>query len=642
MGLFDGKAVPGKTQSELKARSTAAGVDWNAKKFPWVHVESMSDACSVILSSKYVSDTYGRTGRPLQTVTSVSVKKQGELGTTRACTVEFLAYNDDQLNQMQKCFFIPGMTVRVQWGWSIDVSGAKPPEPIGGGLSDNTAICQMQNKAGSSAIYDGLQGLITNFSYKLNDENIWECSFELVAASEGVGDTKVAVQADCPNCERTFETEGEDPREIVEKSCGELYTFLYDVHMDAADGGTSFGSYISKLKEGMGDAWANGATIAISAHNYEGEDRDYKGGSTQSAFSFGNWDTTEGYISWGALEAAINRYSQPTSSGKYMLGRIASGKLMVKSHPKLTSGDPRICVIGGAMFDSGDGSSFTPSAPRIHSSNELDFSGIMLNCIFLMQELKSVSDGDNKISTFLNAVLKKINNVCGGFWEDMLEIVSSTENCADKTEVPTISLIDIRNFKPAATFQLPSTPTNSVLRDFTLEMKITAAMKSQALYSNGAKQNAKGSKCATIGFVPFGLSNAGGIGVKGKPKATTPPPCDCSSTKQAGKSKPQSFDQIFEEMWDAVDSGTTGAAINAVAAKVNAGDAKDTCKGLPMPFEFGFTVDGIGGFAWGQLISSDRIPASVRSAWDFRITAVEHNITSQDWTTKVNTVAIYK
>ncbi len=36
--------------------------------------------------------------------------------------------------------------------------------------------------------------------------------------------------------------------------------------------------------------------------------------------------------------------------------------------------------------------------------------------------------------------------------------------------------------------------------------------------------------------------------VDGKPKAATPPPCDCSSTKQAGKSEKKSFSEIFDEM----------------------------------------------------------------------------------------------
>ncbi len=637
--VFDAKEVPGNTITELKARGTAAGIDWCAKRFPWVVVESASTACGTILSSKYVTDAYGVATRPLQTVTSVSVKKQGELGTTRACTVNFLAYNDIQLNQVQKCFFIPGMTVIVQWGWSISAKGGPPPAPVPVGLSDPAAICQINTKAAGSAIYDGLQGLVTNFNYKLNADNIWECSFELTAAAEGMSESKVGVNnADCSKCERTFSTqvEGEE-KEVVSKS-NLLGTFFFDVNADAMDKQTSFGNYKDKLESSK----HRESTLQISKGNYEGEDRSISGGSTQSMWSFGNYDAHEGYISWATLEAAINRYSQPTSGGKYISGKISSGKIMVKSHPSLTSGDPRICVIPGSPYD--DVISFSPGVPSVWGPKELDFSGIMLNCIMLFQELKSVNEGDNKVSTFLSAVLKKVNNACGGFWEDMLEIVSTTEDCNDPKIEPTSAVVDIRNFKKAGVASIPSLDTNSVIREFTLDMKLTSAMKSQALYSNSSKgtTSGKGTKCATVGFVPFGLSDGGSIGVKGKPKPATPPPCDCASTPQAGKSKEKSFGEIFEELKDVVDNGTAQAAIEAVAQKVNTGtDAKETCKGLPMPFEFSFTVDGIGGFTWGQSITSDRIPKVVRDVWVFRITSVEHEITIQDWTTKVSTVAVY-
>ena len=267
----------------------------------------------------------------------------------------------------------------------------------------------------------------------------------------------------------------------------------------------------------------------------------------------------------------------------------------------------------------------------------------MINCVFLLQELKAVEEGDNKCHTFLTNVVRKISNTCGGYWNDTLELVSTTEDCANPKEVPTLSLVDLRKFTPAETYAVPTNPNNSVIRDLKLDMKLTGAMKSQALYSNGAKQNAKGSKCDTIAFSPFGLADAGSIAVDGKPKAATPPPCDCSSTKQAGKSEKKTFSEIFDEMWAVVDGGTTSAAIAAVTEAVNGGaDVKEKCAGMPLPFDFGFTVDGIGGFAFGQTITSDRIPPAVAKAFDFQITSVEHDISIQDWTTTVSTVARFK
>lgn len=647
--LFSLKSVPDGTRNELTARSTIKGITWAAQRFPWVHISSMSSACGEFktMSSKLtgaIGDSYENgLVRPKPVITGVKVKKQGELGTTRSCTVELKAFTDTQLIALQKCYFIPGMTVRVQWGWSVSATGGTAPAPVEGGLADGVAICQMQKKAGSSAIYDGLQGLITNFNFNLNNENIWDCSFELAAAAEATGDGKVAVHNDkCSGCERTYKSEDEngDSKDVVEKK-SLLGTFFYDVDSDASDGETGFGDFKSRFTTGMAPN-----TPVIAGGNYEGEDRDGTGGSAQSVWSMGNFDTTEGYISYSTLEAAINRYAFPTSGGKFILGKVISTDLMVKSHPKLESGDPRICLIPGSPMlskQTGDNWNWKGSVPSIWSPDEIDFGGIMINCVFLIQELKAVEDGDNKVHTFLTNVVKKISNTCGGYWNDMLELVSTTEDCANPKDVPTLSLVDLRKFAPQSAYAVPTNPNNSVIRDLKLDMKLTGAMKSQALYSNGAKQSGKGAKCDTIAFSPFGLADAGSIAVDGKPKAATPPPCDCSSTKQAGKSEKKSFSEIFDEMWDVVDNGTTGAAIAAVADAVNGGDdVKEKCAGMPLPFDFGFTVDGVGGFAFGQCITSDRIPPAVKNAFDFQITSVEHDISIQDWTTTVSTVARFK
>ena len=651
--LFSKKNVPSKTKAELTARSTVRGVTWAAQRFPWIRVSSLSSVCGgdyQVLAS--VNKTINVTGayepgllRPKVVVTGVKVKKQGELGTTRSCTVELKAFTDAQLIALQKCYFIPGMTVRVQWGWSVGATGANPPETVNGPLSDSAASCQMQKKAASSAIYDGMQGLITNFNYKLNSENIWDCSFEMVAATEATGESKVAVHNEsCSGCERTFSSEdanGESKEVVAKKNL--LATFFYDVDTDASDGESSFGDFKAKLAAGMAE---DGKTPIIAAGNYEGADRDGSGGDAQSMFSMGNYDTTEGYISYSTLEAAINRYAFPTSERKFLLGKIQSTDLLVRSHPSLESGDPRICVIPGSPQlnrQLGSNWNWLGSVPEIWNPVEFDFGGIMLNCVFLAQELKAVEEGDNKVHTFLTNVIKKISEACGGYWNDMLEIVSTTEDCAKPDKVPTISVIDSRKYEVVETYAIPSLPNNSVVRDLKLDMKLTGAMKTQALYSNGAKQNSKGAKCDTVGFTPFGLAGDGSIKVLGKKYAKDPPPCDCAETKQAGKSEKPSFDEIFDEMWDVVDGGTTAAAIQAIAEKVNGNDkVEEACVGTPLPFDFGFTVDGIGGFAFGQAVTSDRIPPAVAKSFDFQITSVEHDISDNDWSTTVSTVARYK
>jgi len=633
---FGAKNVPGTVSAELQARSTNKGAEWAAKRFPWVHLSAFASSCGEYsqLSSKLTDPRY-EAGfvRTKPVITEVQVKKQGELGTTRSATVSLRAFTDSQLVELQKCYFISGMTVRVQFGWSVSATGATAPSPVTGPMDDGKAICLIQKRAASFPCMDGLQGLVTNFGYKLANDGYWDCSIEIVAATESVGDREVAVTGDC-NCARVFEdNEGEE----VTAKRSLLYTWLFDINSQAQaeEDCVYLGGQVSGGSE---------RDIIVSAASYEGEDRNQDGGSSQSSMN-PNYDAHEGYVSWSALEAAINTLSIPSNGGKYTIGRVMSTDVYVPSHPDLESGDPRICIIPGsprleAAISEGDFVWDQNDPGSMWDATEIEFgSSILLNCIFLMVELKAVEDGDNKISTFLRNVLKKVNNACGGYWDGMLEIVSTTEDCENPNSVPTISLIDVRKYEPGSTFKVPSLANNSVIRDLKLDMKLTGAMKSQALYANGAKGVGKGTKCKGIPFRAFGTGAS--VTDACRPKAETPPPCKCKEAPSSVESEEKSMDEIFEEMYGVVDNSTTAAAITAITEAVN-GVEEDKCKGLPLPFDFGFTVDGIGGFAFGQIISSDRIPSSVANSFDFQITAVEHSVTAQDWSTSVNTVARYK
>jgi hypothetical protein len=98
---------------------------------------------------------------------------------------------------------------------------------------------------------------------------------------------------------------------------------------------------------------------------------------------------------------------------------------------------------------------------------------------------------------------------------------------------------------------------------------------------------------------------------------------------------------LVEEVYDYVSDETCNALRNEVVARIQ--DLTDA--GTPphcntaLPFDFGFECDGVGGFAFGQLVTADRIPAQIRNSFDFQITKVEHSVTANDWVTKVSTVA---
>ena len=199
---FSKKPVPSAVVREFEARGDGAKLlKWTAQRFPWIHVMSMSGACGgdykilgtgpgttpALLgtnSSKAALKKSG-TGKflPLTTVKSLDVKAQGSLGTTRKATLNFDCSTDEQLEELQKCYFIPGMDVRVQWGWSESCSG-ETKEPLTDILPRAIADCKINTRRRNGNSYDGFQGMVGNFKYSLNDSNVWECSIEIISAAD--------------------------------------------------------------------------------------------------------------------------------------------------------------------------------------------------------------------------------------------------------------------------------------------------------------------------------------------------------------------------------------------------------------------------------------------------------------------------
>lgn len=653
---FAKTSVNPKIQTELNNRSGKAGIEWAAKRFPWIVLTSLSSGCDgsayTVLSSTSPNQLYGVNYRLLPIINSVDVKKQGELGTTRRATIKLTAFTDEQLIELQKCYFVPGMGARLEWGWSVDTAGNRAPVPLGNrDLTDAEAICQMNKLGTDFTNYNGIQGIVANFGYSLTTDNYWDCSVELIAASQAAGGSKVnTYYCNCPREYQANNDEGKSGKKNTENK-SDLQTYLKDLQDDYNRTNQAYRNTFKKK--------ANGANITISLLGFNAPQRTEsggeKGGFVEGLKNFvGASFTTETYISWGTLEAAVNALALPeNASGKSMLGQVNSRNIELTWHPKLESTDPRVCVIPGTPYDfeivkfkRGD------RPPRAVHDNRVRLQDIMVNVIFLLSELRAVEQQEGTLVAFFTNVLKKINDVCGSLWE--FEVVSSTETCMSDDPVkkpPTISIVDAKVYGAASALVVPSLPIAgsgpnqkaSVLRDFTLNMKMTDAMKSQALYAGAPPQKAKtdsGGNCGSNVFREFGIGGAfynRAVGKVDKPK-------DCDCEKVESNAKQLTYNDLFQKLADEVSDSTTQACRSAVM-KAYADDVAnkkdDHCNGVPLPFEFSFTIDGIGGLRFGQMVTSNRIPSQITDSFEWQITSVEHSITPNDWTTTVNTVCRY-
>ena len=728
---FKGIGVPGLVQTELNSRAnTSKAIKWTAKRFPWIHVMSMSNACSsqynalgnsVYLSGgSYIFGTSPKTalygagsGLPFPVVTGVDVGALGNLGSTRKATVKIKAYTDEHLVELQKCYFIPGMDVRVQFGWSESCTGESAPPVYIATVSRAQAVCEIHQRASENTNYDGLQGIVSNFKYSLQADNTWDCEIEINSPADPFAESNIS-NADCGCTRKTKMTDSEgEEKEGIAKN-GQLYSMLLDCYTDP----NNAAQWASKIKANAyagSDALKN--TVAWSSRHYFGKARTEIGGDDSSWYE-GNfinpYDTTEQYISYGMLEAAINAYTIPNANG-LPYGRVDSSGILLPCPTTIVSADPRVCIIGGGAFDvtalkeggipnavgggttSGQtqaiqamntyttaaatnvGTFFggpvggvvaanvannmnnsvahTAGIASLESGGSLAAPGggvnlcnIELNVVFLMSELKKVLDGDKKMATFLRAVLEEVNRVCGSPWS--IEIISSGETksgCSSRggMQGAAITVVDTKQYEPTGPYMLPAKPGASAARNISLDLKMTGAMKTQALYGPGTQQRGSGNTkaggdatgCEGKSIEPFyvgqGVTKNNAMPSAGKTDKTK---CDCDEIDTPKKEPEPTFRELGLAVYDDVNDETTKALLNALVERIHK-EAKPHCAGVPLPFDFNFEVDGIGGFRWGQVISCDRIPAGIRSNMQWQITKVDHSITANDWITKIGTVA---
>jgi hypothetical protein len=682
---FIGKSVPSEVQAELTARSGASGTIWTAQRFPWISVISMCEQCTNYeLSnggSKSNKDSRYTTRyqRPNPTITQLQVRKQGELGTTRKATVSITAYDDLQLIELQQCFFIPGMSVRVQWGWSLSATGKKLPEIYKDrSASDSVAFCKMSSIAEVYPQYEGLQGLVTTFNYTLTQDGYWDCSIDIISAADATLETKTSYQCcDCPAS--TEENEEGTPKTVNERK-SLLYSLLRLISFPAT--GTVLNNIRTQTENLKKSMDLLGKKPYISQLRYEGVDRTSAGAAQTSIKSMianmFNYSTEETYMTWETLEGMVNLYCFPSKKDQSpVIGRVVSTEIKLKAPDYIESTDPRVCLLPGSIkfaeiIDSEDsliafgtktlkGYEFeygvSPKAVNKDSNSNtyVYLKDILLNCVMLMSELDAVEQSDGSLGTFLSNVLRKISDVCGGIWD--FGIVSSTEGCKDPTAaVPTLTVIERKDAEKETPYLIPAMPSSTVVREIKLDLKMTEAMKSQALYSNAPIDNSnncsKNTTCGSVAFQPFKLAKVKtGVGDVGFTNMAYPPadqiqapPCDCETKGSKPTPPKEIFDNSMVEMIDVVNDTTTTAAANALTKLISSDVALDSnylCSSIILPFNFEFTVDGIGGFKFGQNVSSTRIPSSLRENYVWRITAVEHTMNIQDWTTTVKTVAIF-
>jgi len=128
--------------------------------------------------------------RPMPGLSRVVVETQGRLGSIRGATIEFKVWDKSQLDVIDALYFKLGYTMFLEWGntfyYESESSNLSATEffsldPFKDKLTKEQIALDLGSKRRESkGNYDGMLGMVSNFSFSYNQEGGYDCILKLV------------------------------------------------------------------------------------------------------------------------------------------------------------------------------------------------------------------------------------------------------------------------------------------------------------------------------------------------------------------------------------------------------------------------------------------------------------------------------
>lgn len=671
MGFFSLKNVPAGTKEELQRRGDRQWDPSLGQAKTWIHVMSLAEGkTKEIKTFGTFSDAY-RNNRPRYVINSFKLNSKGEFGTTRQGSLSMTIFDDDDFNEIADAYCIPDMSVRVQFGWSVDSNKAAAPAPYLETSLDSDAIKKMYELAADSAIYEGYQGRVVGWDVKYKaDISAWDLTLDIIGAADSVSET--GLDYSDSDCQCNKEVTGKAAEEAGEGKKGtitEQTSALEGVAIQLFDDPANLGS-IESLK--------GAPNLLAEEIAYPGFSRDRDGTEDSDSWLMidADLDARETYVSWGVVEAMFTRCSGQLYCDDEPCSYILDSSNVILRTPKTKKGnwfsaDPRVCILPGGGLTFEEPTEWTdyvaaagailapvtlglsalvtaavavtddgfpqPSGNCFVNGESVKLVDIMVSTVHLNKRIKEFLNGEVKLIQAISTLLKDINVSVGGVWE--LEIIDRSIE-GGTPGVVNLVIVDANDSDGEPSFTFVTKAGSGFCRDVQIDYKPTDAMKTQALYGNqqNKEESGTGGACTSR----FMIYSKDGPKNLGKKQNVTGHKKTCESEVcQEGNQEEDPVTALQKK----VVQTTVNGALNYLREQKREAD-KDRitktgaqyCSAPILPIGLGVTLSGIGGFRWGQGVSCDRLPPDIAGRLRWQVTGVEHSVTPDDWTTTIKTI----
>jgi len=658
------------------------------------------------LRSGYENIYDQNTNRPMPGVTGLSVQNKGSMGSTRESTFNYTCWDVNQLNILEQLYMTPGISILIEFGWNKDIDNNNilynvselPP------MYDKCATKDIiRNVADSGGHYDGMQGVVSDFSWSLRPDGGFDCSTTIVSMAEMFLEMETHSTSKGIT-KKTVDNEGSksDTENALEENIVATITTtakLLDEKKLKLDNRNM--GWITEMEQSSGNEddfidW-NGEQIYWIKWEYF--EKIILNGNLffTSSTTTNDCPHTKKEAVIGALTDFSNWLKHDNKKGKKITTpTLDNDDLLINHNPYIISGDPSVCILPFKTFgdtditftDKGyiyDTKTVLPDdlvSKKIGTNNnyKFPFKDILLNLKFIYQAYKKTTS----LNKFLMELLSGINDACGNYWDFGIQI--------DEDDPTRISIVDYKTIASDTInpFMFKAMKINSILKSVDISTEVSEKIKSVMMLGANTKKNDKGiNKSAgtesNSGYNFYGenITNLSAPQLEFQPATEEDVGGDIDNFSATDWTIDNYINNIETNLkivysnpgyfgGDGVTNENVTALKRALAKFVadvsiipndynyqpNKGKqatirrkhgnslhspSKITKPSSDknytiIPLKLNFTLDGIGGLKFGNVIQIDYLPDRYLKHCYFQITNVSHDLTQTEWTTSVETI----
>ena len=648
-------------ENRQKANASPAGyLPWQTKRKPWIKAYS----CAVDGSGAAVSNGLGDDGitklselyhssnnRPLPGITGFSTTEEGTHGGFKEGKLKFVCWTKDDFATLSKSFLTYGMTVTVEWGWSINQensSVAKNGFP-GKRCTANDAklvkaiAAHQKNTAGC---YECIRGQVTDFSWAMavNGSFEGECTLTSMAGNTAKNPIKVATK-DCTCAEDKNEKKAEKgPTWNIMQIADQYIDQCTDDEQVVKEGGTVTGvgltSNVDSDAEGAESSWIFWSKASFNYVTFEAFEEFFVNLQCQSVSEdSGNEGTTR--------DQAATLIGK--GSGTFVSSKKPFTSLFYSNHSvlragvnEIASGDPRVCLLPGSGLQQKTIDNFKKhgaykAAKSCFASDGIYLANILLNLSMIKEEFDNCT-ANTGAGEFMKRILSRVNESCGGIWNFSMVPYSKAENIVQWLDID-------KGPQTVTTLTIPAYGKDSVARGVSTQTETDPDFQAQIMYgANNKNGKGGGSKSGGValwaGDVIDSYMDKIRVSSECTPADSKKKKCTVTNDDSGeGKTvKDEDVEDIFENLGNEVNADTVASAtrcVHTLAKGETIAAIEEDVRVIPVPITLDLELDGIGGFTFGNLITINSLPNAYKG-WYFQITKVEHTISNADWTTNLS------